>query len=91
MYFIDGYVPSRAPWVEAAISRRLATTIIVHDSRSSAMTDIGRVLVYPLTLSLRSLEYHVNGSNMLVIRADAPAEWFDWNAAEPLNRLPFLG
>ncbi len=90
VYFIDGYVPLRAAWLEAVITRRLAETIIIHDSRSSAMTDIGRVLAYPLTLSLRSLEYHADGSNLLIVRAGAPCEWVNWNEAEPDNRLPFL-
>lgn len=91
VYFVDGYVPDRKLWIEAIIDRRLAEVIIVHDSRSSAMTDIGQVISWPRSLSLRSLEYHVGGSNMLLIRCGAPCEYVNWNEAEPENRLPFLG
>ncbi len=90
VYFIDGYVPDRVRWVKLAIEERLTETIVVHDSRSSAMSDIGPMLTYPLTMSLRSLTYHLDGSNMLVIRAGAPVEYVNWNAAEPAYRLPFL-
>lgn len=90
VYFIDGYVPLRPVWIHDVITRRLTKTIVVHDSRSSAMSDVGRVLVYPLTLFVRSLEYHTDGSNMLIIRVDAAVEYANWNEAEPENRLPFL-
>lgn len=90
VYFIDGYVPDRAKWVAAVIDRCLADTFLVHDSRSSAMNDIGPLLSYPRTLALRSLTYHADGSNMLVIKCGPPCEWSNWNATEPENRLPFL-
>jgi hypothetical protein len=90
VYFVDGFVPHRILWVEEVIRRRLSETIIVHDSRSSAMNDLSKLMVYPLTFSFRSFEFHVDGSNMLVIRAGAPVEYVNWNEAEPKNRLGFL-
>lgn len=90
VYFIDCICEDRAAWLKTVVERRLAPLVLIHDSRSSAMVLIGPVLIWPLTLSLRSIEYHVDGSNLLLVRCDAPCEYVNWNEAEPANRLPFL-
>lgn len=91
VYFIDGICEDRPAWVQAVVARRLAPLVLHHDSRADCMTALHQALTYPLTLSLRSIEYHVEGSNMLVLRCGAPATYENWNETEPLHRLPFLG
>jgi hypothetical protein len=91
VYFIDGADKLRPLWVAAAIDRELAPIIIVHDTRRAVtMNSIGPIFVHPRTLKLRSVEYHADGSNMMVIRAGEALKYEDWNVTEPENRLPSL-
>jgi SAM-dependent methyltransferase len=90
VYFIDGVPDLRAQWVSAVIERRLAETIIIHDSRSQIMDSIASCFTYPAVLSLRTLEYHADGSNLLVIRLGQPVVYENWNLTETEARLPHL-
>ena len=87
VYFLDGHSQLRAEWLATVICRRLAKTILVHDSRSPIMSSIATVLVHPIALSIRTVEYHYDNSNMLVVRIDDPVKYEDWNLTEPENRL----
>ena len=91
VYFVDGICEDRPAWVRAVVTRRLAPLVVHHDSRSSCMTTLHEGLPYPVTLALQSLEYHVDGSNMAVLRCGAPVVYENWNETERAHRLPFLG
>lgn len=90
VYFIDGWCPDRPKWVREVVLRGLTGLLIYHDSRSGEMTTLASALVYPVTQCLRSVEYHVEDSNMVVLRCGEGVKYVNWNEAEPENRLPFL-
>lgn len=91
VYFIDGHPPHRAAWIKAVIAHDAAPVIIVHDSRSEVMTEVSAAIVHPFTLSLRTIVFHPDESNMMVITIGKPVVRRNWNEEEPANRLPFLG
>jgi hypothetical protein len=90
VYFIDGWCPDRPKWVREVVLQGLTTLLVYHDSRSGEMTTLASALVYPVTLCLRSVEYHVEDSNMAVMQCGEGVKYVNWNEAEPENRLPFL-
>jgi hypothetical protein len=92
VYFVDGLLELRAPWVHACLDRRLARTIIVHDSRrASPVRELSGLLTWPRTAIIERVEYHYKDSNCVVITTrPAPLVYENWNETEPENRLPSL-
>jgi hypothetical protein len=91
LLFIDGYTPTRAAWMKAALERQLAPVIVAHDTRRlQPVRSFAALLEWPLTAWIDSVHYHYQGSNLLVVRLrDKPVQYSNWNQTEK-GRAPHL-
>lgn len=90
--FVDGQRDKRHHWVEAAIRRRLADVIVLHDSRArkSPIAACSALLTWPHTLMIDRVSYHYRNSNHLVVwLRKKPVAYENWNRTET-GRLPHL-
>ena len=92
VYFIDCYAAGRNRWLSWALQNRAARQIVLHDSRrESTLVSLEALYRCPDAFYIKTVEYHCDGSNMLVITPrQTPMRYENWNQAEPEYRRKHL-